>query len=159
MRRFGLIKSWQKIGGQTELAKRFGKSLYIQNFINHRGENVEWVFFKVQDFSMIMPVTENLEVVTVVQYRHGPDRISHELPAGMLESGTEEFSELALRELEEETGYKVGEVIKLASLPIHVQSSPTFCHLFLAINCKRVGQVHTDANEEIKVKSSSSLNL
>ena len=147
-----MIHPWQKIGGPQELAKRFGKSLYIQNLRTSKGNKLEWVFFRVHDFSMVLPITENLEVITVKQYRPGSDTISHELPAGSIETYPETYSDLITRELEEETGYKAGEITKLGTFPIHTASSPTLVYLFLATGCTPTGQIHTDQNEEIEVK-------
>src|SRR3989344_7550603 len=147
-----MIHPWQKIGEPKELAKRFGKSLYIQNLRTSKDNEIEWVFFRVHDFSMIIPVTENLEVITVKQYRPGSDRISHELPAGSMESETEKFSDMIIRELEEETGYRAGEITRLGTFPLHTASSPTLVYLFLATGCTPTGQIHTDLNEEIEVE-------
>ncbi len=147
-----MIRPWQKVSEPQELAKRFGKSLYVQNLRTSRDNEIEWVFFRVHDFSMVIPVTENLEIVTVKQYRTGSDSVSHELPAGSMDSNTERFSDMITRELEEETGYRAGEITKLGTFPLHTASSPTLAYLFLATGCTPTGQIHTDPNEEIEVK-------
>ena len=53
--------------------------------------------------AVILPLTENNEVIFVTQLRESIGKISMELPAGMVDSG-EKPIETAKRELEEETG-------------------------------------------------------
>lgn len=54
----------------------------------------------------VLPLTEQNEVVCVRQYRYAHDRIMLEIPAGKLDSATEDHREAALRELREETGIR-----------------------------------------------------
>lgn len=98
----------------------------------------------------IAAVDENRNVLLVKQYRKPFDRIVTEIPAGKLEYGEEPMS-AAMRELEEETGYKAGKMT-----PIGVfYSSPGFCdeklHLYLATELVEVGQ-HLDEDEFLNVE-------
>ena len=52
----------------------------------------------------VVPLTEKNEVVLVRQYRYPFARVTLEIPAGKLDSPTEDHREAALRELSEETG-------------------------------------------------------
>jgi len=52
----------------------------------------------------VLPLTENNEVVCVRQYRYAHSRVTLEIPAGKLDSQSEDFIEATLRELREETG-------------------------------------------------------
>lgn len=63
----------------------------------------------VCDGVMILPITENDEIVVLKQYRPAIDDYLYELPAGMVDSG-ESFEETAVRELYEETGLKMKEL-------------------------------------------------
>lgn len=60
------------------------------------------------DGVMMIPLTENDEVVIVKQYRPAIDDYLYELPAGIIDPG-EEIEEAAKRELFEETGLKCSE--------------------------------------------------
>ena len=52
----------------------------------------------------VLPLTDAGEVICVRQYRYAHDRVMTEIPAGKLDSKTEDHVEAVLRELREETG-------------------------------------------------------
>ena len=71
---------------------------------------------------VILPLTDQREVVMVRQYRHATGEILLELPAGKRD-GEEEPLTCARRELEEETGYRAKEMRVLTAF----YTSPGFC--------------------------------
>jgi ADP-ribose pyrophosphatase len=76
-----------------------GKQTYF-DFINHKGA------------SAMIPVDKDGNVLMVRQYRNAIDQYTLEIPAGGLNPG-EDNKTCAIRECEEETGYKAGEVYHL----------------------------------------------
>ncbi len=70
------------------------------DFIHHKGA------------SAMVPVDEQGKIVMVRQYRNAIDGYTLEIPAGGLNPG-EDNRTCAIRECEEETGYKAGEVYHL----------------------------------------------
>ena len=52
----------------------------------------------------VLPLTDEGEVICVRQYRYAHSRVMLEIPAGKLDSDSEDFVEATLRELREETG-------------------------------------------------------
>lgn len=81
--------------------------------------------------AVVVPVTDSSELVMITQFRYPLQKTLFELPAGKLEIGEEPLS-CALRELEEETGYRTNNIVKLGS----IFTTPGFCteelHIFLA---------------------------
>jgi ADP-ribose pyrophosphatase len=81
--------------------------------------------------AVIVAVKENGKIIFVKQYRYPLDKFLIELPAGKLEKN-EDPMKCAVRELEEETGYKTGKIEKLGS----IYTTPGFCteelHIYLA---------------------------
>lgn len=78
-----------------------------------------------------VPLNEDGTVTVVRQFRYAFDRVLTEIPAGKLEYGEDPKAGI-LRELQEEIGAQVGELIELGS----IYPSPGFCqevlHLYLA---------------------------
>jgi 8-oxo-dGTP pyrophosphatase MutT (NUDIX family) len=71
-------------------------------------------FHRIQttDWAQILPITAGGEAVLVRQYRHGSQRMTLEIPAGMLDPG-EDPAAAALRECLEESGYRARQAISL----------------------------------------------
>lgn len=80
---------------------------------------------------VVLPVTENGELILIRQYRHSIKKEILEFPAGGLEKG-ENVELCAIRELEEEIHFTAAELIPLGVL----YPTPGFCdeiqYLFLA---------------------------
>ncbi len=93
----------------------------------------------------VLAITTDNKIVTVPQYRPGPDAILRELPGGGIEQG-EEPSEAALRELLEETGYS-GEVEDWTGT-WWIDAYAEINNVVLIVkNCKKVAEPKLDATE------------
>lgn len=81
----------------------------------------------------VVAVKDDGKIILVKQFRHPLQQAILELPAGKLDKG-EDPQVCAVRELEEETGYKPGKIEKLGM----ISTSPGFCteilHIYLAQN-------------------------
>jgi ADP-ribose diphosphatase len=64
-------------------------------------------FHRIQspDWAQILPITPDGHAVLIRQYRHGAQRVTLEVPAGLVDPG-EDPKEAAQRECLEETGYR-----------------------------------------------------
>ncbi len=81
--------------------------------------------------AVVVPVLDNDRIIIVKQYRYPLNKTILELPAGKLNKDEDPLV-CAVRELEEETGYKAGRIEKLGA----ICTSPGFCteilHIYLA---------------------------
>ncbi len=81
--------------------------------------------------AVVVPVKEDGKIILVNQFRYPFQKKILELPAGKLEFNEDPYI-CAVRELEEETGYKAEKVEKLG----HIYTTPGFCteilHIYLA---------------------------
>jgi len=95
--------------------------------------------------SVIVPVTKNGKLLLVRQFRYPFNKYMIEFPAGKLEIGEDPFV-CAQRELEEETGYKSNNIIKLGA----ICTTPGFCtevlHIYLAKDLTE-GQLNREEGE------------
>ncbi|HLD79986.1 MAG TPA: NUDIX hydrolase [Candidatus Nanoarchaeia archaeon] len=114
------IKAWSKDGEPEIIAKGYGRVLVRQWFINpYTNERIDFTQFgslKNQWPTIIMAITDKLEVLVVRQFRFSPNEITLEVPGGNPNPKFEDNSPIAVgsRELSEETGYTPREVIQLA---------------------------------------------
>ena len=117
------------------------------------GKIIDDYFISIKpDVAIILPITENQEIIFVRQYRHAIGEFVIELPAGRFDVNTENPESAAVRELREETGYWAENVRKIATLYDKPSKDTNQIHLFLAENVVKVGeQQNLDITEEIEV--------
>jgi ADP-ribose pyrophosphatase len=106
-----------------------GKST-TREIVEHRGA------------AAIVPILEDGRVVLVRQFRYAVGSNLLEIPAGTLEVGENPMS-CATRELQEETGYVAGEMVKIAECYVAPGYSTERIHFYLA---KKL--VHKEAKTE-----------
>ena len=86
----------------------------------------------------------------VRQYRHGVELITTEFPAGLSEPG-EDPLHAAVRELEEETGYRAGRMTPLGRVSPNPAFMNNWCSTFLAEDLAPTGGLSLDETEELDV--------
>lgn len=124
----------------------------IRDRLRHRDGGEERDYFYLtspNDAVANVALTDDGYVLLTRQYRHPLRRGIWDLPAGAMQPH-EDPSEAARRELEEETGYRAGEMIPLAYFNQFPGSMRVGTHLFLARHLDWVGQ-RLDPGEELKV--------
>ena len=97
--------------------------------------------------AVILPITEENEVVFITQYRESVNKVSLELQAGMVDPG-EKPIETARRELEEETGLIANKIEPLISIYPSTGYTSERVHIFLAKDFEN-GKQRLDSTEEI----------
>lgn len=115
---------------------RIGEHLTHWDFIHHKGA------------AAVLPVLEDGRLLLVRQYRHALGRYTLEVPAGKRDTEDEDFRLCALRELEEETGYKTDDVTFLLRINTTVAFLDEIIEIYLARNLKQ-GEVRWDTDEEL----------
>ena len=98
----------------------------------------------------VVPITDNNEVICVKQYRYAIADVMLEIPAGKLDSKSEDPREAALRELREETGASCERLTYMGKF----FSSPAILdeciHMFLAEGLD-FGETDFDEDEFIEI--------
>lgn len=99
----------------------------------------------------ILAYIDSDNIIMVEQYRKPVEKVLLEIPAGKIDIG-EEPLKCAVRELEEETGYKSNDIEYLGK----IASAPGFCdeylYLYKATNLYK-GNVNFDDDEFINLKT------
>ncbi|HYP27078.1 MAG TPA: NUDIX hydrolase [Blastocatellia bacterium] len=123
--------------------------LSISRFRSAQGAEVDIEIVHHNGGAGAVPVFDDGTIALVRQWRYPLDRYSLEIPAGRIEAGhTPE--ETAARELEEELGYRAGELRKISEFNV----APGYCeerlHVYLATGLAESAQ-NLDEDEEIEI--------
>ncbi len=132
------------------------KNHYSGRYLGLR-ERHNWEFVtrtNASSVAILVPVTDNNEIVLVEQFRVPVDCRVIELAAGLvgdLNDPQEAVMSAAHRELEEETGFQAGQLSHLLTCPSSPGMSDEIVSFFLAEDLLRVSAGGGDASENIKV--------
>lgn len=100
----------------------------------------------------MLAITKNEQVILVKQYRYPIGEIIYEIPAGKMDVKNESFQDCAIRELEEETGYKSDDVSFLHQIYPCVGYSDEIIEIYQAKNAYLVEKpIDKDLDEFIEV--------
>lgn len=117
------------------------------------GKREEWDFVSHRmGAAAILPILPDGKLLLVRQYRNALERETIELPAGCRDSLTEDTKVSAIRELEEETGYRSKKVSFLLSLRTTVAFCDEYIDVYLAEELEP-GEQHLDDSESIEVEA------
>ncbi len=115
------------------------------------GHECKWDFIHHDGAAAVIPVTEEGQILMVRQYRNALDRFTLEIPAGKLDDPNEPTLACALRELEEETGYRSNNMEFLLSVNTTVAFCDEHIDIYLARDLMPSHQ-HLDEDEVIQVE-------
>jgi 8-oxo-dGTP pyrophosphatase MutT (NUDIX family) len=109
------------------------------------------ITFAMPDWVAIAATDTEGRFVLVRQHRHGIDADTLEPAGGLVDPG-EAPERAALRELEEETGYRAAAARSLGWVHPNPALQDNRCHLFLAERAERVGEPLVAEDEETAVE-------
>lgn len=155
----------EKIGADTpawEVTKRervadcrvfqIERATSVHSFDN---KTSDFYVLRCPDWINVIPLTANNEVVMIEQYRHGINKVTLEIPGGMVDAG-ESPQDAALRELVEETGYAGDDVVSLGSTHPNPAIQDNLIHTFLVrdvrLSDEGKTQQHQDSSEHTTVR-------
>lgn len=114
------------------------------------GKFLDATILEFRSWANILALTRNQEAVLIEQYRHGVQEVLWEIPGGVVEDG-EDPAEGVKRELLEETGYTVSDVIQVGKLYPNPAFQTNTMYCFLALNAEKVTGQRLDDGEDIEV--------
>ena len=125
---------------------------YKDTMVTPDGKVAYWDHIEHKGAAAMVPVLPDGRIILVRQYRNSPDEETLEIPAGGIEAG-EETKISAIRELEEETGYRAEEesVTKLISIITAVAFCNEVVDIYVADKLVKTSQ-HLDEEKNINVE-------
>jgi ADP-ribose diphosphatase len=114
------------------------------------GERASLALFKHPGASAVVPFLDRDRVVLLRQFRHAAGGTIWEVPAGKLDRG-EDPAVCAARELQEETGYRAGRIVKTGSVLTTPGFTDELIHLFCAYDLV-AGEAAPEAHEVLRTE-------
>lgn len=109
-------------------------------------------FHRIQsaDWAQILPITSDGKAVLVRQYRHGVQRVTLEIPGGLVDPG-EDAATAALRECLEESGYRARAALPLGVVGPNPAVFTNRLHAFYAVDVEPEQAVQNTGTEVTEV--------
>ncbi len=143
-------KPWQVVSSQRDRSYRVF-SLRTDRAVSPRtGKEHPFFILESSPWVNVIPLTPQKEVVLVRQYRHGTQRVTLEIPGGLVEA-SDSPEGAAKRELLEETGYGSEEIVSLGLVHPNPAIQNNACHTYLAKDVYPRGEQNQDDREDIEV--------
>lgn len=146
-----MIKNWQRKGSQILQKTRILDFCEATDVSPYTEQEHRFVFIDSLKWVNLVPVTQQNEIVMIRQYRHGSQRVTLEIPGGMVDAG-EEPCKAAVRECHEETGYVVKTPHSLGDLNPNPALFNNSLHTFYGrvLECSPI--VHFSETEKTEVE-------
>lgn len=130
---------------KTETSK-IGRFEIVLDTINRNGIESPYSYVRIVDGVCVVTMIDD-QVLLLQEYRHAIKKTCYEFPCGMIDKG-EKPVDAAIREVKEETGFLVEEIIDLGYFYPSFGSTTEKIYLFFA-KCKGQIERELDNLEEI----------
>lgn len=149
-----MMNKWKRIE-PTKTTKVGWRTIVSKRFVMNGGKEAAFDTYGIegQEFAAVIGVTADNRIVIARQFRTGPEQIMDELPGGCVDAG-EDPETAAIREFEEETGYRVGNITHLGGYCKDSYMNGIW-HIFYATDCVPTGVQQIEEYEDIEIDTIS----
>ena len=114
------------------------------------GDEIDILVVSSADAANVIPLTKDLEVILVKQFRFGIQQETLEIPGGLIDTNENQLIGIK-RELSEETGYTSLNWKHLGTLPFNPVYHKNYIHHYLAENVELTEETNFDLGEHIEL--------
>ena len=130
-----------------------GRFTIVTDQVEKNGNQGIYDYIRIPSGVSVLPILPNNHVLLQKEYRHPVHSWQYELPSGLIDEG-ETPDEAAVREVREETGYEVDELIPLGKLHPSFGATDETIYLYAARLGEMTGK-DLDPLEEIETDTVS----
>lgn len=145
------IHDWQRLGDEILTRYKVFEVRKSRRRSPRTGAEIGFFLIDTPDWVNVIALTPDDQIVLVRQFRHGSEKVSLEIPGGLIDPHEKDPAEAAARELREETGYAAEKVELLGVMNPNPALFTNRCSAWLATGCRRVGDLAMDPGEDIEV--------
>lgn len=142
-------------GWKLNSSKKVYDNYYLkvyEDILDLAGKEKLYIRAKRPDYCTIVPFSQDGRILTIKSYRHLVDSWQVEVPSGFIDRG-ETPRQAAVRELQEETGYRAKKVVNLGSYTLDYSMFAQKGNIFAAYDIERSGRQRLGKMEKIsKIK-------
>jgi len=143
-------KIWRKLGSESATDYKILALRREQYESPRTGHVLHATIMDAADWVNVIALTPADDCVLIRQFRFGTEKITLEIPGGMIDPGEQPLV-AAQRELREETGYSAQRWSSLGLVAPNPAFQRNYLYTFLAEGCVLEGEQMQDAGEDIEV--------
>ncbi|MEE8469237.1 MAG: NUDIX hydrolase, partial [Planctomycetota bacterium] len=151
-------RHWERLSSETAENLHLFQPRWDLMVNPRTGQQLRRLVLETRDWVNVVARTLEGSYLLVRQYRFGTERVTTEVPGGLIDPG-EEPLDAARRELREETGYEAERWSSLGSVAPNPAVQDNRCYHFLAQGARCVGELEQDAGEDLVVCTLSEAEL
>lgn len=141
-------------GWKVKSSKKVYDNFYLkvwEDVLDLDGKEKLYIRARRPDYCTIVPFTTDGRILAIRSYRHLVDSWQPEIPSGYIEKG-ETARHAAIRELEEETGYRAKKVVNLGSYTLDYSMFAQEGNVFAAYGIEKSGRQRLGRMEKIELE-------
>lgn len=141
-------------GWKVKSSKKVYDNFYLkvyEDVLDLAGRDKLYIRARRPDYCTIVPFTHDGRILTIKSYRHLVDSWQVEVPSGFIEKG-ETARQAAVRELEEETGYRAKRIVNLGTYTLDYSMFAQKGNVFAAYGMEKSGRQRLGRMEKIKLE-------
>jgi 8-oxo-dGTP pyrophosphatase MutT (NUDIX family) len=145
------IHDWERLSDETLLRYKVFEVRKSRRRSPRTGADIGFFLIDTPDWVNVLALTPDEQLILIRQFRHGTERVSLEIPGGLIDPHETDPAMAAHRELREETGYEAAHLELLGVMSPNPSMMTNRCHAYLATGCRRIGELAMDPGEDIEV--------